>query len=89
MELPVCSVRWPRQSRRILNQLQGYRPVDPRRFELKTTLDNVRVALSGECYAVEKMYPTLFGICDGVSGCGGDADVLLGTAGRENACPAV
>jgi rubrerythrin len=44
---------------RILNQLRGYRPFELERSEIKTTLENLRSAVRGECFEVETMYPKL------------------------------
>jgi rubrerythrin len=44
---------------RILNQLHGYEPVQLVRFEVLTTLDNMRSALAQERRQVEMTYPCL------------------------------
>ena len=44
---------------RILNQMRGYRPFELKRFDIKTTLENLRTALAGECFEVDSMYPAL------------------------------
>lgn len=44
---------------RILNHLHGYQPVQVRRLEVNTTLENLRVALAEERNQVDATYPCL------------------------------